>query len=553
MRKSWNLKANFKEGSVELVQLDEYGKISLTEKRLCYPFYVLPKKLEALKLKESVEAIPSVKEATIELWRYGKWYEEEVQLVKFCSENPRLTREIISLLEKNGVAEWTNVQPSSTSLALFEKGIVLYDWDGEGNAWNEVLDFPQLKVAEVSALGKSIYISSFTIKDKVELLEQSVVEGDLASALADFHIVISDIVIPKQIKEQLKNTVIIHERGNPVESIVGLMELSRLSYSNLDITARRSIGKILTEIEALEAVKKRMVVPRIRPHAEKWRPLRELIEADSGGLISIPKPGVYHNVLQLDFSSLYPSIIAKYNISPETVERKGCIDERIPPGSAHAVCFDVEGIVSSTLKKLVERREMIRNMKAPWSKERQEALKWIMVSGFGYLGYRNARFGNIYAYETVISISKWLLRTAIMSVAELGFEVLHYIVDSLFVIKPNSIPFEKEEVELLISSIFNRTGFKIKIERIFKWLIIPRVNNIMGSGAPGRYYGITHENSLVIKGVKCPEIDGLQISEAEESSVMEVLKRNRHPRKLCSELKHTLFKLRNTISKNSVS
>ena len=37
---------------------------------------------------------------------------------------------------------------------------------------------------------------------------------------------------------------------------------------------------------------------------------------------------------------------------------------------------------------------------APY-KQRQTALKWMLVTCFGYLGYKNARFGQIEAHEAV--------------------------------------------------------------------------------------------------------------------------------------------------------
>ena len=44
-----------------------------------------------------------------------------------------------------------------------------------------------------------------------------------------------------------------------------------------------------------------------------------------------PEPGVYEKVHQIDFTSLYPSIIVKYNLSPETIEHpelKGFLEHR---------------------------------------------------------------------------------------------------------------------------------------------------------------------------------------------------------------------------------
>ncbi|MDD1749009.1 MAG: hypothetical protein LUO89_03955 [Methanothrix sp.] len=49
-------------------------------------------------------------------------------------------------------------------------------------------------------------------------------------------------------------------------------------------------------------------------------------------MIFQPEPGVYRKVHQIDFTSLYPSIIVKYNLSPETIdhpEMKGCLMQSV--------------------------------------------------------------------------------------------------------------------------------------------------------------------------------------------------------------------------------
>ena len=46
--------------------------------------------------------------------------------------------------------------------------------------------------------------------------------------------------------------------------------------------------------------------------------------ADRGGLYLDSKPGIYTDVIELDFASLFPSIIATRNISPETLNCACC-------------------------------------------------------------------------------------------------------------------------------------------------------------------------------------------------------------------------------------
>jgi DNA polymerase I len=72
---------------------------------------------------------------------------------------------------------------------------------------------------------------------------------------------------------------------------------------------------------------------------------------------------IYEKVHQIDFTSLYPSIIVKFNLSPETLEHP---EER--------------GFLSCVLSSLLE----------PENRD-----KWMLVTCFGYTGYRNAKFGQI--------------------------------------------------------------------------------------------------------------------------------------------------------------
>jgi DNA polymerase-2 len=69
-------------------------------------------------------------------------------------------------------------------------------------------------------------------------------------------------------------------------------------------------------------------------------------------------------------------------------------------------------------------------------KERQNALKWMLVTCFGYLGYKNARFGRIEAHEAVTAHGRDKLLTAKEISETAGFTVLHGLTDCLWLAKP---------------------------------------------------------------------------------------------------------------------
>ena len=68
-------------------------------------------------------------------------------------------------------------------------------------------------------------------------------------------------------------------------------------------------------------------------------------------------------------------------------------------------------------------------------KERQTALKWMLVTCFGYLGYKNARFGRIEAHEAVTAHGRDKLLTAKEISEAAGYTVLHGLTDCLWLKK----------------------------------------------------------------------------------------------------------------------
>jgi len=69
-------------------------------------------------------------------------------------------------------------------------------------------------------------------------------------------------------------------------------------------------------------------------------------------------------------------------------------------------------------------------------KARAAAHKWLLVTCFGYLGYKNARFGRIEAHESVTAYGREALLRAKEVAEEMGYEVLHMYVDGLWVCRP---------------------------------------------------------------------------------------------------------------------
>ena len=113
------------------------------------------------------------------------------------------------------------------------------------------------------------------------------------------------------------------------------------------------------------------------------------------------------------------------------------------PEAGYRLCHRREGLVPRTLRPILALREQLKaraqelppEEAAPY-KQRQTALKWMLVTCFGYLGYKNARFGKIEAHEAVTAYGRDKLLCAKEIFEAAGFTVLHGLTDCLWVQKP---------------------------------------------------------------------------------------------------------------------
>src|SRR5437879_13715460 len=63
---------------------------------------------------------------------------------------------------------------------------------------------------------------------------------------------------------------------------------------------------------------------------EDFKDAENLLRGDRGGFTFEPEVGVHEGLYELDFSSLYPSIMVKYNISAETLDCACCPADGLP-------------------------------------------------------------------------------------------------------------------------------------------------------------------------------------------------------------------------------
>lgn len=288
--------------------------------------------------------------------------------------------------------------------------------------------------------------------------------------------------------------------------LAGIVDLARISGVPLGEIARLEAGTAVTAMQIDHAKRAGRLVPWKKNMPEKPKTLRTLVKADRGGYIFDPRVGLHEDVIELDFSSLYPALIAKHNLGAETILCTCCKPEALPvqnfvPQVGFHVCARRRGLVPGVLEKLVHRRSRLKAMRKRESKGspkfreyqgRVDALKWLNVVSFGYQGYKNARFGCIEAHEATCAWAREVLLTAAEVARDAGYEFLHGIVDSLWLAKttPSAIPAEE-----LATRVEAEVGIPFDPQGRYHWIVFlpTRAHVAPGAprvGAPNRFYGL---------------------------------------------------------------
>jgi len=292
----------------------------------------------------------------------------------------------------------------------------------------------------------------------------------------------------------------------------GLFELSRICRMPLHTSSRASIGKALSSLQFYHASKIDLLVPWKPTLVEHFKNRNELLMADRGGFIFEPKVGVHENVGELDFSALYPNIMYRKNISAETVRCACCrdSDNRVPELDWN-MCKKRDGIVPLAIKIIVEKRLHYKELKrtakgADYDRynARQAALKWLGVTTFGYLGFNNAKFGRIDAHIAVCAWDRKILLDTARIAERRGFEVMHGIVDSLWVQKEGA---NRDDYLELKAEIEAETGFAISFEGIYKWVAFLPSKVEPNVPVLNRYFGVYQGGDLKVRGIEARRHD----------------------------------------------
>ena len=314
----------------------------------------------------------------------------------------------------------------------------------------------------------------------------------------------------------------------------GLFEIARVTQLCPQHQARASIGTGLSSLQLSWAHRNNILIPSKKREPEEFKSAAQLLMADRGGLIYMPPLGYHEDVAELDFVSMYPSIMVNHNVSPETVNCRCCHNTKVPE-LGYSLCEKREGIIPATLRSIVAKRSYYKQRRKEFKGKdealyhrydrRQNALKWMLVSCFGYLGYKNARFGRIEAHESVNAFSRDVILRAKEIAESDGYELVHAIIDCIWLRKKGA---GESEYQQLCRTIAESVGIDISLEGIYRWILFPasKMDPVIPTGT--RYVGWYRHGEMKIRGIEARRHDTPKFIKTMQAALLEHMSKARN-------------------------
>ncbi len=329
----------------------------------------------------------------------------------------------------------------------------------------------------------------------------------------------------------LHNSFIVHAC-----ELDGLWELARVTKLPVQYCARTTTGTGISYLQMELAWRDGTLIPEQKAEPETPKHPDELLLADRGGLVFPPRLGFFENAAELDFVSEFPSIMARFNISPETVNCRCCPDAPRVPELGYRICQKRRGLTSRVVERLIAKRGEYKQRMAGSSSEigsrgaeaearasyaqRRSALKWLLVCCFGYTGYKNARFGKIEAHEAINAMAREKLLVAKEAAEARGYRVLHALVDSLYVAREGAT---RADYECLAREIEELTGLPLALEAVYRYVVFLPSKQNAEIPVPNRFFAVAEGGALKIRGLECRRHDTPPLVARMQQEVLQIL------------------------------
>ena len=263
-----------------------------------------------------------------------------------------------------------------------------------------------------------------------------------------------------------------------------------------------------------------------------------------GAIVLEPKTGLHEDVVVLDFASMYPTLMEKYNLSPDALVKPGEHPSEdsvfVIPDVQHKFRKKPDGFYRTVLSQLIHERSDIKaelketgsaSTRSKVLKERERALKVITNACYGYAGWAGARWYAREVAESATALGRETITKTIAKAESLRLTIIYGDTDSLFVKN------ERSKIEQLLDWVHKDLDLEIRVEREYR--------RILFTEAMKRYAGLLTDGSLDIVGLEVVRGDWSEIARQVQEEVLEKILQDQSPEKAVEAVRAIIRKLEN--------
>jgi DNA polymerase, archaea type len=259
-----------------------------------------------------------------------------------------------------------------------------------------------------------------------------------------------------------------------------------------------------------------------------------------GAIVLEPKVGLHDNIASVDFSSMYPSLMIKYNISPDTLVSGDETEDTFEvPEVRHRFRKQPSGFYRIVLTKLIEARKTTKaelkrtpanDPRYPLLKAREKAVKVMTNAVYGYAGWAGARWYSKEVAESAAAMGRETINRSITMAKNLGLTVFYGDTDSLF------INYDEKLVQKFLNEIDRQLGLEINLSEVYK--------RILFTEAKKKYAGLRTDGQLDVVGLEAVRGDWSNLARDVQNTVLRMVLEDADPTRAAAYAKDLTVDLR---------
>ena len=268
-----------------------------------------------------------------------------------------------------------------------------------------------------------------------------------------------------------------------------------------------------------------------------------------GGYVMDSRPGLYDNVLVLDFKSLYPSIIRTFKIDPMGMIEGLANPEDSIEGFRGARFHRTRHFLPEIITELWQQRDIAKRQN---DGVRSQAIKILMNSFYGVLGTNGCRFYDSRLTSSITMRGHEIMQTTQQWIEDLGYTVIYGDTDSIFVWVEDKMDFDEyREIGIRLQTEMNKKWqlrlqqafnldcqLELEFETHFSRFLMPTVRG-SDAGSKKRYAGTIgtgDSEKLVFKGLETVRTDWTALAREFQTTLFQMVFHQQDPTEFITEI-----------------